>query len=412
MSVVDSSSIGWRLSAARVARNLTQQSAADALGVPRTAITQIENGKRSVSTLELTKLARLYRRPVTCFIEETVPQEEDDALVALYRMAPGLRQSPVVNDQVERCFDLCRAGITLGKALGLARQSGPPMYDMPVPRTAGEAVTQGEKLAHEERQRIGIGHFPIPDISELIIEQGILASGINLPRDMSGLFMRHSSIGSVIMVNASHSYRRKRFSYAHEYAHALMDRDRDVMISSADNSAELVEKRANAFAAAFLMPANGVHEEMETLNKGRPSRREQAIFDVASDEQIKVEVRVAPRSQRITYTDATIIARHFGVSYQATIYQLQNLGHISRQEATELLKKEGLGRKYLKALNMLDDNGKPEQVPCRNRDLRVEITKLAIEAYRREKISRGRLLELSTTLDVPGGTLLELAEAA
>ena len=47
-----------------------------------------------------------------------------------------------------------------------------------------------------------------------------------------------------------------------------------------------------------------------------------------------------------------------------------------------------------------------------DRELISQIAYLAIEAYRREEISRGRLLEISKTLKIEGRQLLELAEAA
>ena len=47
-----------------------------------------------------------------------------------------------------------------------------------------------------------------------------------------------------------------------------------------------------------------------------------------------------------------------------------------------------------------------------DRELRSEIAHLAIEAYRREEISRGRVLELGKTLGMKADILLRLAEAA
>ena len=60
---------------------------------------------------------------------------------------------------------------------------------------------------------------------------------------------------------------------------------------STDNSSEMVERRANAFAAAFLMPRNGVYEALRGLDKGLPSRQEQTIFDVASGGHMDAEFR-------------------------------------------------------------------------------------------------------------------------
>ena len=58
---------------------------------------------------------------------------------------------------------------------------------------------------------------------------------------------------------------------------------------------------------------------------------------------------------------------------------------------------------------MADDVEEPEP---RDRELRSEIAHLSIEAYRREEISRGRLLELGKMLGMKAAVLLRLAEAA
>lgn len=408
---MDPAELGRRLRVAREARAVSQQEAADAIGVPRTAITQMEAGKRSVSTLELSRLAALYRQPVIHFFE-SVDDEDEDVLVALHRMAPDLDEDESVRQQVERCLSLCREGVALEKLLGRDARSGPPVYEMRMPRTATEAVGQGEHVAEEERRRLGIGNTPVPDMSELIGAQGVWASGIALPDHMSGLFLRHRAIGLAILVNASHSRGRKRFSYAHEYAHALLDRDRAITISSADNSAELVEKRANAFAAAFLIPGAGVLDLLKGLDKGQPSRTEQIIFDAASGRHIEAQYRAPPGSQRLGYKDVALVAHHFGVSYQAALYRMKSLRQISHKERVELLDQERFGKSWLGELDMLSDVEEPEQPKYWTRELRSEIAHLAIEAYRREEISRGRLLELSKVLGIKGAKLLELAEAA
>ena len=409
---MDPIKLGIQLRAARETRGLSQQAAADALGVPRTAVTQIESGKRSVSTLELTKLAECYRHPVSHFFKEAVEDENEDVLVALHRIVPSLKRDSEVREQIDRCVSLCREGVVLEKILGLGPRTGPPVHNVRVPRTAGQAVTQAEQLADEERYRLNIGNAPLADVSELIGSQGIWASGIELPGHMSGLFLRHPSIGLAILVNASHPRGRKRFSYAHEYAHALFDRERTISISSTDNSAELVEKRANAFAAAFLMPRNGVSEVLRTLDKGLPARHEQTIFDAASGGRIQAEFRPPASSQRITYKDVALVAHHFGVSYQAALYRLKSLKYVSQSASGGLLDQEHFGMRYLRLLNKLDELENPEQRQYWDRELRSEIAHLAIEAYRREDISRGRLLALSKTLEIDGKALLILAEAA
>ncbi|MDZ3837586.1 MAG: hypothetical protein U0S49_09450 [Rhodospirillales bacterium] len=55
----------------------------------------------------------------------------------------------------------------------------------------------------------------------------------------------------------------------------------------------------------------------------------------------------------------------------------------------------------------MDDVDLPEPVP--SPELRERVARRAIEAYRREVISRGRLLELGWALGLLGDTLLVLA---
>src|SRR5207253_6826516 len=117
------------------------------------------------------------------------------------------------------------------------------------PKTAGEAIRQGAYVAKQERQRVGLGEAPIADISDLLNAQGVWATGVRLPDHMSGLFLKHALTGMVVIANFDHARTRKRFSYAHEYAHALLDRDRGGTVTTQENAFELVEKRANAFAA-------------------------------------------------------------------------------------------------------------------------------------------------------------------
>src|SRR5262245_31474721 len=100
--------LGLRLRQARENCGLSQQVAADTIGAPRTTITHIEAGNRTVSSLELTKLARLYDRPLTWFLEDA-PQN-DDLVVVLHRVASNLADDPEINRHVMRCIALCREG--------------------------------------------------------------------------------------------------------------------------------------------------------------------------------------------------------------------------------------------------------------------------------------------------------------
>ncbi|HCK82998.1 MAG TPA: XRE family transcriptional regulator [Hyphomonadaceae bacterium] len=64
--------LGARLKSAREYVGVNQEEAAKHLGVPRSAISEMETGKRAVGVIELTKLARLYQRAVGWFTDEVV----------------------------------------------------------------------------------------------------------------------------------------------------------------------------------------------------------------------------------------------------------------------------------------------------------------------------------------------------
>ena len=62
--------IGERLREARDYINLSQEDVATHIGIPRSALSQIESGQRRIDVLELKQLAELYKRPIAYFTKE------------------------------------------------------------------------------------------------------------------------------------------------------------------------------------------------------------------------------------------------------------------------------------------------------------------------------------------------------
>lgn len=419
--VLDPKTLGRRLREARESRRLTQEQAAQGIGITRTALVHLEGGNRSLSTLELSELAKLYHRSPADFFgeDESWANSEEDPLVIIHRLPPELVDDPEVNRQVSRCVELCAIGVDLEKTLGMLDPIHLPTYELRGPTRSYEATRQGEQVAEAERRRLGLGYGPIADMADLITTQGVWASGVRgLPNEMSGIFLRHNSIGLVILVNYDHPRARKRFSYAHEYGHALLDRkSTSAIVTSKANSQEFIERRANAFAAGFLMPREGVRWFLELLEKGGPSRRYRVTY-TSADVPVDAEERPAPGSQHITFQDVVALAHHFGVSYLAAAYRLSDLGFANTEEKTNLLSKSEVATKLLRSLNEYDEcddektASKSEREPKPDRELISQIVWLAVEAYRREEVSQGWLRDLSEKLDIRSDELVELAEAA
>lgn len=81
-----------RLRSAREYLGLSQEEVAQAVGLPRPAISQIENGNRRVDVIELANLAKLYQRPAIYFTGEE-PIGEPPQLEVLKRAAAELSES-------------------------------------------------------------------------------------------------------------------------------------------------------------------------------------------------------------------------------------------------------------------------------------------------------------------------------
>ena len=62
--------LGERLKEARKYVGLKQEEVANYLKIPRTALVDIESGQRRVEVTELTRLAKLYKQPVSYFTGE------------------------------------------------------------------------------------------------------------------------------------------------------------------------------------------------------------------------------------------------------------------------------------------------------------------------------------------------------
>ena len=81
-----------RLREAREFLNLSQQFVAEQTGIQRSAISDIERGIRKVDSIELQRLSKLYRFPVSYFLgddSETTEAPRED-LRALHRTAREL----------------------------------------------------------------------------------------------------------------------------------------------------------------------------------------------------------------------------------------------------------------------------------------------------------------------------------
>jgi Zn-dependent peptidase ImmA (M78 family)/transcriptional regulator with XRE-family HTH domain len=389
-----------RLREAREAAGLRQEDVARHLELSRPSIAQIELGNRSVSGLELARLARLFGRDVRDFLSEEF--DPGQTVLALFRATPEIAGQEEALEAFRSCLELARELASLESLLGVDRsQIGAPTYTVDPPRTRWQAIEQGVQVAEEERRRLGFAGRPLGDASEFLEEQGIRTAMRKLPDEVSGLTLMEKGLSPSIVINERHHHLRRRFSWVHEYGHVLLDRGQRGTISVSSRRDDLQEVRANSFAASFLMPEEGVRTYLADLGRGPISRERFEIFDESAT--VAAEVRPEPGAQAVGLYEVVLLAHHFQVSRTAAVYRLFNLRVLSQGRRDELLAQENAGQgKRIEDLLCLPQ---PDHTGARE-GFRLRFLGLAMEAYRREKISRSKLFELGRLVDY-GREILE-----
>lgn len=414
---MDRKALGTALREARENRGISQQAAAKQVGLSRTVIAQIELGNRDVSDEELSNLAAAYGRPTSAFALAAEPAKED-VLSDLLRVAPWLsdRRAKL---QVEGVLDLCRTATHLETTLGRG-VFRPPHYELPSPRNLVEAIAQGEHVAAQERQRLGLGpELPIQDVASLLMSQGIRTASVDFPEEVLGIFVREPSVGSIALINTQDSSAARRLAFLGGYAHALFERGRTTTVTTPLNVDELIQRRASAFAVSFLLPAAGVLAAVSALGKGQPSRKAHTVFSRELEKPTKAESRSAPGSQTLACHDVATIARTFGTSYRSMTYRLAALDVISDAESKTLRtpSRQRAAKDFaqLFAPQLRESRPRPSRSERDFDELKAHVAHLAVEAFRRRLIDAAELGSLASKLSVARlseAKLLEFAEAA
>ena len=225
----------------------------------------------------------------------------------------------------------------------------------------GRPAQQGERLAEQERRRLNLGWAPIRSMIGLLEGEGVkvLLRPLGPSADVSGAYFFSEDLGPCVLVNSRDLPSRRRFTEAHEYCHFLVDRQPlEGEVCSHHRHREDFEMRANAFAAAFLMPANGIRETLEEANVGPGS--------------------VGPE-------DVIHLMYRFGVSYQAILWRLRNLDYLKPDERERLTAYSPV--QLARQLGYSHEPGETEATPDRYQ-------RLALDAWRAGQIDSAELADV------------------
>jgi len=303
MSVERSEQIGSRIRKLRKWLRISQTTIAEYLGIPRTAVSAFETGKRDLSVKELVKLSDLLR----C---------NPNALL-------GVGRSPIASTQV---------------TFKARANSGPKMDDhdflelenfaahlkqrlmlldnnLPIRFAPEKFVTSNLPQAAAKQLAASLALEAPVDIYKLILELGLYLRFSALS-GLAGALVRES-VGDKeiygVLVNSDQSEERMRFSAAHEVAHYILRHfsESEIVPSPMERWKDPVERDADSFASELLMPSESLRKNLENV-------------------------------QQLSSKDVFALSKRYSVSYQAMLYRLLSLSFIS-QVQFDSFSKESVG---------------------------------------------------------------------
>jgi Zn-dependent peptidase ImmA (M78 family)/DNA-binding XRE family transcriptional regulator len=353
--------LGQKLAAARRSRSLSQEDAARHLGVSRPTMVAMEKGIRPPKPAEIVALAALYGRSVHDLVSarESVPV-----------FAPQFRvtQAANITDEaiaaaVAEFKRVCEDYLLIESLVNapMPRPNYPVEYS-----TAGlSPQAAAEEIAAMERSRLNLGQGPALDPLELLEnEAGLRVFALPLGEfRIAGMFAYADPMGGCVLVNGSHPVTRRNWSAAHEYAHFLTDRySSDLTVLVEYERRPHGEQFADAFAAAFLMPAGVLRQRFRKIVQSRGD---------------------------FTVADLCLLADQYAVSVEAMTRRLEALGCVQKGMWDRLVARGVDGRREQAYLGI---ESRPEGF--RGVRLPERYRRLAVQAYEEEKITESALARL------------------
>jgi Zn-dependent peptidase ImmA (M78 family)/transcriptional regulator with XRE-family HTH domain len=308
VAVVEPTRLGELLRHAREQAGLSQEAAAEAIGLNRVVLSYYEGGQRQPALPAASALARLYGLSLAELLEEGEAQLEPTEV--LFRVAPA-ELSDRARAGMGQFSSLVRAYVDLVEDLG-GELPGKETSPFPAARPkAGHR--EAARLARDVREYLGLGHGPIGDHLFEIADDVALVFRLPLGEhdgsSPSGFFYNHRRAGFCIAVNSEMSLGRQVFTLAHELAHAFFhSQGADAWISF-PGAPSARERFADLFAGQLLVPEDALASAADELG----------TWEELADPIVAVHLQ-----------------RHFGVSYATLVVRLRQENLISEDVYQEL----------------------------------------------------------------------------
>lgn len=292
---VDVVAVGRRVRAARARAGLSQREVEARVGVSQSTLHRVETGMRtSVTLADFDQLAQVLD---TGLDELLYGSPVQDRILAAARTAECAEDD--LQTALEQAIELLKLDDRLDGLLPrLRQQAARPTLEIPAD---GGSRRRGRAAAEQVRRALGLDTAPIGDLVEVVeFLTGVDVGTMALPPGVSGVCATDPDRAtSVVLVNCTDVAERQRFTLAHELGHLVFGDTSHVDAVNTQRSPR--EQVCDEFARHLLIPCGGVEAWL--------ARTVGAAGEAQVDERIMA-----------------LMARHFGVSLDATRVQLDRMG--------------------------------------------------------------------------------------
>lgn len=237
--------------------DVNQQELAKTIGTTASKLSKSLNGTRRFSTYELAAIARHFHTTVDFLVDGKEPSRGALAARNDSHQSEGWKQAAARAEEL----DEIEAAMN---DLGVAPHAD---FAWERPALSGLAIADGPELATAARQILDGHGFDADMASAIEAAFNIHVVAERFGAGFDGLSW-HTDDSRIIIINTDVVWSRQRFTIAHELGHHLAGDVDDVglvkdlnVMAGASGPARIAEMRANAFAAALLMPADAVRAE-------------------------------------------------------------------------------------------------------------------------------------------------------
>lgn len=288
-----------RLKEARLFRKMTMSDLAEVVGIHKQAISQFENNKVSPEPFTLQKIAQTLDFPYSFFVEKDPSSTIGNTY---FRALYSSKKKDLAAQQIKAKY--------LAKIHSVLKTKV-KFRPLNLPDCISDKSITIEEVAMRARQHWDLGDAPIPNMVALLERNGIIVGEFATDsREIDAFYQYYEEDNCptycVVLGNDKKSFFRRQFNCAHELGHILLhERYSDLNELDRDDFRER-ENEANAFAAAFLMPAESFGND------------------------------VAAYSNRLSHYIE--LKKKWNVSIMAMIMRAHSLGYLSSNQYTYLMR--------------------------------------------------------------------------